>query len=131
MVDFKLLVVEFLSAAPHPNLKEQKELVRENGPKISYNGRTELIRGIHHDRIMKARSNGSPFSLHIWETRVGIKISGNGGADFPRTYLVISHAWCPKYAHLGMLFVAEQEIRRHPRMFSVRKEGGGKVTCSE
>jgi hypothetical protein len=23
---------------------------------------------------------------------VGIKISGNGGADFPRTYLVISHA---------------------------------------
>ena len=60
---------------------------------------------------------------------VGIKISGNGGADFPRTYLVISHAWCPKYAHLGMLFVAEQEIRRHPRVFSVRKEGGGKITC--
>jgi hypothetical protein len=60
---------------------------------------------------------------------VGIRISGNGGADFSRTYLVISHAWCPKYAHLGMLFVAEQEIRRHPRVFSVRKEGGGKITC--
>ena len=60
---------------------------------------------------------------------VGIKISRNGGADFSRTYLVISHAWCPKYAHLGMLFVAEQEIRRHPRVFSVRKQGGGKITC--
>ena len=46
-----------------------------------------------------------------------------------RGHLVISHAWSPKYAHLGVLFVAEQEIRRHPGVFSVRKEGGGKITC--
>jgi hypothetical protein len=48
------VVVEFLSAAPRTNLKEQKQNVRENGPRTSYNGRTELIRGIHLDRIMKA-----------------------------------------------------------------------------
>jgi hypothetical protein len=48
------VVVEFLSAAPHPNLKEQKRIVRENEPRTSYNGRTELIRGIYHDRIMMA-----------------------------------------------------------------------------
>jgi hypothetical protein len=51
------VVVEFLSGAPRPNLKEQKKkIVREKmgGPRISYNGRTELIRGIHLDRIMKA-----------------------------------------------------------------------------
>jgi hypothetical protein len=48
------VVVELLSAAPRPNPKEQKKLVRENGPRTSYNGRTELIRGIHVDRIMKA-----------------------------------------------------------------------------
>jgi hypothetical protein len=43
-----------MSAAPRLNLKEQKQLVRENEPRTSYNGRTELIRGIHVDRIMKA-----------------------------------------------------------------------------
>jgi hypothetical protein len=59
---------------PSMDLKEQN-----NGPRNSYEESTDLIRGIHPDRIMEACSNGGPFSTSTsYLEDAGIKISGYG-----------------------------------------------------
>jgi hypothetical protein len=77
---------------PSMNLKEQHDLVRGNRPRTSYNGRTDLICGIHLDRIMKACSNEGPFSIRTWETgelRSPDKVIGN------KRHTDLDHRSCP------------------------------------
>jgi hypothetical protein len=71
---------------PSLNLKEQQSnLVRGNRPITSYEGSTDLIFGIHLDRIMKAWWDKAPCQLRNWETRElrppGTAIRNKGGTN--------------------------------------------------